>query len=117
MARPRPFAAGKRTEDDGDAAVIEFAETGEEGVGERGVVVKGVPVEDFDVAVVDGPVLREHDADFFFVCDQLDEAVVEFGFGVDEDEAGAGGVVADADAGGGEALRVRLWFAVVVDRV
>jgi hypothetical protein len=36
----------------------------------------------------------------------LDEAVVEFGFGVDEDEAGAGGVVADAYTGGGQAL----WF-------
>ena len=68
------------------------------------VVVKGVPAEDFDVAVVDGPVLREHDANFFFICDELVEAVVEFGFGVDEDEAGTGGVVADAYAGGGEAL-------------
>ena len=95
----------KWAEDDGDAAAVEIAQTGEERVGESGVVVKGVPVEDFDVAVMDGPVLREHDTDFFFVCDQLDEVVVEFGFGVDEDEAGAGGVVADADAGGREALR------------
>ena len=63
-------------------------------------------MEDFYVAVVDGPVLREHDTGFFFVCDQWAEAVVEFGFGVDEDEAGSGGVVADAYAGGGEAL----WF-------
>ncbi len=63
-------------------------------------------MKDFDVAVVDGPVLREHHAGSFFVCDQLDEAVVEFGFGVDEDEAGARGVVADTSAGGGETL----WF-------
>ena len=116
MARPRPSAVRQRAEDDGDATAVEFAQPGEEGVGEGGVVVKGVPVEDFDVAVVDGPVLREHDADFFFVGDQLDEAVVEFGFGVDEDEAGAGGVVADADCRGRGGFAVRLRFVVVVGR-
>ena len=96
---------GERTENDGDAATVEFAQTGEEGMGECGLSSKEFQSEDFDVAMVDGPVLREHDAGFFFVCDQLNEAVVEFGFGVDEDEAGTGGVVADADSGRGEALR------------
>jgi hypothetical protein len=95
----------KGTEDDGHAAAVEISQAREEGLGEGGVVVKGVPAEDFDVAVVDGPVLREHDTDFFLVCDQLNEAVVEFGFSVDEDEAGARGVVTDTYAGGGEALR------------
>ena len=92
---------GNRAEDGGHSASIEVAQAGEEGLGEGGVVVEGVPVEEFYVAVMDGPVLREHDADFFFISDQVNEAVVEFGFGVDEDDAGAGGVVAYAYSGGG----------------
>jgi hypothetical protein len=88
----------QRAENDGDAAAVELAQAGEEGVGEGGVVVKGVPVEDYCVAVVNGPVLREHDPGFFFVCDQRDEMVVEVGLGVDEDQACPRGVVADTNA-------------------
>ncbi len=72
---------GERAEDDGDAAVVELAEAGEEGLGEGFAVVEGVPAIDLDVAMVDGPVLGEHDADLFFVGEELEEAVVEFGFG------------------------------------
>ena len=99
-----------------DAAAVEVAQTGEEGMGEGGVVVKGVPVEDCYVAVMDGPVLRQHDADFFVVCDQRDELVVEIGFGVDEDQAGAWGVVADARRRARGDFVVRLWVVAVAGR-
>jgi len=98
------FGIGKRAEDDGDAAGVELAQAGEEILGEGGVVVERVPGKDFDVAMVDRPVLRKHDADFFFVGEELNQAIVEFGLGVDEDEGGTGGVVADADTWGGEGL-------------
>ena len=97
----KAFIVGEWAEDYGNSVAVEFTETGEEGLGQRFVVVEGLPAKDFDVVVVNGPVLREHDADFFFVGEELGEAVVEFGFGFDEDEGGVGGVVADAYAGGG----------------
>ena len=79
--------------------MVELAEAAEEGMGQRFAVVKGVPAIDLDVAMVDGPVLRKHYADLFLVGEEVEDAVVDFGFGFDEDEGCTGSVVADAYAG------------------
>ncbi len=53
---------GQGAEDGGDVAVIEFAEAGEEGLGEGREVAKLAPRKDFGRGG-EGPAVGEHDSD------------------------------------------------------
>jgi hypothetical protein len=105
--RGYPLAGRDGAEDDVDAGSVEGAKAGEETLGEAGLVVPGAPGEDLSTG--EGrPVIREEDAQLAgygvsisCVYEALAHRGLDVADGVEEEEAGAGSVVADADAGGG----------------
>ena len=93
----------ERAEDEGGAAIIEGTQAGEKSGGEGVEVSPASPGFD-DGRGVDGPCVGDEDSDAMLGVGGEEEQfpVERFGGAFDQDKAGAGSVVAQADAGGWE---------------